>query len=93
MGFFSKLFGGGKSESSAKVVEPVEHKGFLIYQESKAESGQYRIAGRITKEVDGELKVHNFIRSDVVTSESDANELMLSKAKMFIDQMNGDIFK
>ncbi|WP_375749881.1 HlyU family transcriptional regulator [Vibrio sp. HN007] len=90
MGFFSKLFGGGKSES--KVVEPVEYKDFLIYQESRAESGQYRIAGRITKEIDGELKVHNFIRSDVVTSESDANELMLSKAKMFIDQMNGNIF-
>ncbi|WED24368.1 HlyU family transcriptional regulator [Vibrio sp. JC009] len=92
MGLFSKLFGGGKSDDNAATVEPVEYKGFLIYQEAKAESGQYRIAGRITKEVEGELKVHQFIRSDVVTSAADANELMLNKAKMFIDQMNGNIF-
>lgn len=90
MGFFSNLF--SSKESKTKQVEPVEYKGFLIYQESIAESGQYRIAGRITKEVDGEIKEHRFIRSDVVSSETDANDLMLNKAKMFIDQMNGKIF-
>ncbi len=91
MGFFSKLFGSDKT-SDEKQVEPAEHKGFLIYQEAKSESGQYRVAGRITKEVDGELKQHLFIRSDVLSSKQDANDLMLSKAKMFIDQMNGNIF-
>lgn len=55
MGLFSRLFG-GKSENQIEVVQPVEYKGFLIYQEPLAEGGQYRIAGRITKEVDGELK-------------------------------------
>jgi hypothetical protein len=92
VGFFSKLFAGGKADSKSKEVTPVEYKGFLIYQEAKAESGQYRIAGRITQEVEGELKVHHFIRSDVISSEADANELMLNKAKLFIDQMNGKIF-
>ncbi|WED29261.1 HlyU family transcriptional regulator [Vibrio sp. DW001] len=92
MGFFSKLFGSSNKNAEAKQVEPVEYDGFLIYQEAKPESGQYRIAGRITKEIDGELKEHTFIRSDVVGSEQDANSLMLSKAKMFIDQMRGDIF-
>ncbi|UGA57103.1 HlyU family transcriptional regulator [Vibrio sp. VB16] len=92
MGFFSKLFGSSNKDAEAKQVEPVEYDGFLIYQEAKSESGQYRIAGRITKEIDGELKEHTFIRSDVVGSEQDANSLMLSKAKMFIDQMRGDIF-
>jgi len=90
VGFFSNLF--SSKESKAKQVEPVEYKGFLIYQESIAESGQYRIAGRITKEIDGEVREHRFIRSDVVSSETDANDLMLNKAKMFIDQMNGKIF-
>lgn len=92
MGLFSKLFGGGKPDSKQKEVTAVEYKDFLIYQEAKAEGGQYRVAGRITRELDGELKVHHFIRSDVVSSEADANELMLSKAKLFIDQMNGNIF-
>lgn len=92
MGFFSKLFSGSKTDVTQKEVTPLEYKGFLIYQEAKAESGQYRVAGRITKEIDGELKVHHFIRSDVVLSETDANELMLNKAKLFIDQMGGNIF-
>jgi hypothetical protein len=92
VGLFSKLFGLGASSTTEKTAEPVEYKGFLIYQEAKAESGQYRIAGRISKEIDGETKRHNFIRSDVVASEQDANELMLNKAKMFIDQMGDEIF-
>ncbi len=91
MGFFSKLFGSNK-EKNVTVVEPVEYKGFLIYQDSLAENGQYRIAGRITKEIEGELKEHRFIRSDVVSGKSDADDLMLKKAQMFIDQMGDGIF-
>ncbi len=91
MGLFSRLFG-GKAEAKAVSVEPVEYKDFLIYQEVIAEGGQYRVAGRITKEIDGETKTHRFIRSDVVSNKSDAEELMLKKAQMFIDQMSGRIF-
>ncbi|PMJ90588.1 HlyU family transcriptional regulator [Vibrio sp. 10N.261.55.A7] len=93
MGLFSRLFGfGGSSEKQAVEVEPVEYKGYLIYQEPVPEGGQFRIAGRITKEVNEELKSHRFIRSDVLSNKSDANELMLKKAQMFIDQMGENIF-
>ncbi|KOO04348.1 HlyU family transcriptional regulator [Vibrio nereis] len=92
MGLFSRLFGGKETEQSTEV-EPVEYKGFLIYQEAIAEGGQYRIAGRITKEIDGEVKTHRFIRSDVLASPSDADEFMLKKAQMFIDQMGENIFQ
>lgn len=92
MGLFSRLFGGKETEQSAEV-EPVEYKGFLIYQEAIAEGGQYRIAGRITKEIDDEVKTHRFIRSDVLASQSDADEFMLKKAQMFIDQMGENIFQ
>ncbi|ENB1601158.1 transcriptional regulator [Vibrio parahaemolyticus] len=88
MGFFSRLFGG--SEKTAEVK--IEYKGFLIYQESISEGGQYRIAGRIEKSYDGEVKTHRFIRSDLLASEGDANELMLKKSQMFIDQMGDKIF-
>ena len=91
MGFFSKLFG-GKKDVVVKEVEPVEYKGFLIYQEAISEGGQYRIAGKITKLIGEETKEHRFIRSDVLGNESDANELMLKKAQMFIDQMGDNIF-
>ncbi len=92
MGLFSYFFGGNK-KSAIKEVEPVEYKGYLIYQESRSEGGKYRIAGRITKEFsEGELKTHTFIRSDVLSSESDANEFMLKKSQLFIDQMGDNIF-
>ncbi|KJY83861.1 transcriptional regulator [Vibrio galatheae] len=91
MGLFSRLFGGAK-EQPQTTVEPIEYKGFLIFQEALSEGGQYRIAGRITKQVGEEVKTHRFIRSDVLPSESDANEFMLKKAQMFIDQMGDNIF-
>ncbi|HIF9325053.1 TPA: HlyU family transcriptional regulator [Photobacterium damselae] len=93
MGIFSKLFG-TKSVNKLKVqIEPTEYKGFLIYPELKAENGQFRIAGRITKEVEGELKDHAFIRSDLLSSKQDAETFMINKAKMFIDQTGDAMFK
>lgn len=91
MGLFSKLFTSTKNVEKASV-EPVEYSGFLIYADSVSEGSQYRVAGRITKELEGETKTHRFIRSDVLGSQSDANQLMLKKAKLFIDQSGSTIF-
>ncbi len=84
MGFFSRLFGGSEKAAEVKTVEPVEYKGYLIYQESLSEGGQYRIAGRIEKDFDGEVKSHRFIRSDLLGSEQDANELMLKNRRCLL---------
>ncbi|MDX1302834.1 HlyU family transcriptional regulator [Photobacterium sp.] len=89
MGFFSKLFGLDKKKKTVEV-EPVEYEGYLIYPEPIAEGGQFRIAGRICKQIDGEVKTHTFVRSDLLSSRQDAETFMLNKAKMFIDQ-NGDM--
>ncbi|WP_413112869.1 HlyU family transcriptional regulator [Thaumasiovibrio sp. DFM-14] len=91
MGFFSKLFGKSDNET-AKVVEPIEYNGFLIYPEPVKEGGQYRIAGRICKRIDDVEKEHRFIRSDLLSSEQDAVEFMLNKAQMFIDQTGDKMF-
>ncbi len=92
MGFFSRLFGGSEKAAEVKTVEAVEYNGFQIYPESIAEGGQFRIAGRIEKILDGEVKSHRFIRSDLLGTEDDANQLMLKKSQMFIDQMGDKIF-
>ncbi|NVD07888.1 transcriptional regulator [Vibrio sp. JPW-9-11-11] len=92
MGLFSRFFGGAKTKVEPQV-EPVEYKGYLIYQEALSEGGQFRIAGKITKQFGDETKTHRFIRSDVLASETDANEFMLKKAQMFIDQMGDNIFQ
>ena len=93
MGFFSKLFGLNKHEPKVAEVEPIEYEGYLIYPEPKAEGGQYRIAGRICKQFDGEVKTHVFVRSDLLSSKQDAETFMLNKAKMFIDQTGDNMFR
>jgi hypothetical protein len=92
VGFLSRLFGTKNDQENTVSVQPIDYKGFSIFPESLADNGQYRIAGRITIEDEGVVKEHRFIRSDVLMSRSDADELMVTKAKMLIDQMGKKIF-
>ncbi|WP_025674860.1 HlyU family transcriptional regulator [Salinivibrio socompensis] len=89
MGWFSALFSSGQSKQPQASVTPTDYKGYLIYPEATAESGQYRVCGRICKEIDGQVMTHHFIRSDLLGNQDDANSLMVTKAQMMIDQ-NGD---
>ncbi|SJL83853.1 HlyU family transcriptional regulator [Vibrio palustris] len=91
MGIFTRLFGEKKPEVKVEIT-PVEYKGFYIYQEALEEGRQFRVAGRITKSVNEQLQTHTFIRSDVLPTEQEANELMLKKSQLFIDQMGDNIF-
>ncbi|MBD8511228.1 HlyU family transcriptional regulator [Photobacterium sp. WH77] len=93
MGFWSKLFGRETADSKTLEVTPEEYKGYLIYPEPISEGGQFRIAGRICKECEGELKTHTFIRSDLLASKADATTFMVNKAKMFIDQTGEAMFR
>ncbi|WP_261818212.1 HlyU family transcriptional regulator [Vibrio gallicus] len=91
MGWLSRLFT-GKQQKPAVEIEPYEYKGYLIYAEPIAENGQYRIAGRIVLNQGEAQKTHRFIRSDLLISQGDAQDLMIKKAQMFIDQMGDSIF-
>jgi hypothetical protein len=88
MSLFSKLFGGG----SAPAPEPEEHNGFRIYPEPKSDAGGFRIAGRIEKEVDGEVKVHSFVRADTIQSKEEAERFTILKAKQIIDEQGERLF-
>ncbi|MGY3877915.1 HlyU family transcriptional regulator [Aeromonas enteropelogenes] len=90
-----KLFGAlfGNQSPQAAEVTPTEYAGYLIYPEPMAEGGQYRLAGRITKEVDGTLLTHRFIRSDLFANPADAERFMVQKAHTFIDQMGERMFE
>ncbi|MFM5239623.1 HlyU family transcriptional regulator [Aeromonas veronii] len=88
---FSALFGGEPTKSPE--VTPTEYAGYLIYPEPMAEGGQYRLAGRITKELDGVLQTHRFIRSDLFVNPADAERFMVQKAHTFIDQMGDRMFE
>jgi len=88
---FTALFGG--QPPRAVDVTPSEYAGYLIYPEPMAEGGQYRLAGRITKELDGVLQTHRFIRSDLFANPADAERFMVQKAHTFIDQTGDRMFE
>ena len=75
---FSALFKGQPAQTAD--VTPTEYAGYLIYPEPMAEGGQFRLAGRITKDVDGVLQTHRFIRSDLFANPADAERFMVQKA-------------
>lgn len=95
--FFSNILsiftGGGKSaEAPAKAAEPVSHGGCTIYPAPIREGSQFRLAGRIEKDVNGEKLVRNFVRADVFTSMDDAVEFTVKKAQQIIDQNGPSLF-
>ena len=88
MSLFSKLFGGG----SSKEPEPETYKDFHIFAEPAKESGGYRLAARVEKEIDGETKSHRLIRADTFNSQDAAIEASVAKAKQLIDQLGDELF-
>lgn len=89
-GLFARIFGLGGASKPAVAAE--EHNGFAIYPEPVKEGTQWRIAARIEKEVDGEVKVHRLIRADTLESEEAARAASVGKAKQVIDEQGERIF-
>ena len=85
---FGKLFG----KTAAPEAEPEHYEGFAIYPAAVKDSGTYRLAARIEKQVGGDLMVHHLIRADSFTSPDAANDAGVVKAKQLIDQMGERLF-
>lgn len=90
MSLLSRLFGGGQNTKTAP--QPILHEGFRILPEPKAESGQFRIAAVIEKEIGGETRRHHLIRADMLRDQTEAREASVNKAKQMIDQMGDRLF-
>ena len=72
--------------------EPVDYKGFTILAAPQQEGGQWLTAGTISKEIDGVVKEHKFIRSDLHASRDSAVEFSISKGQQIIDLEGDRIF-
>ncbi|MBX3570488.1 MAG: hypothetical protein KF914_20680 [Rhizobiaceae bacterium] len=96
MSFLKKLFGGGGGSEGAAdgkpVGEAVEHKGFLIRATPYKADGQFQTCGTITREVDGVLKEHRFVRADRFASQSDAADVAIKKGRQIVDEQGERIF-
>lgn len=95
MSFWKKLFGGGGEASSKDEppAEAIEHNGFTIVATPFTEDGQYQTCGVISKEIDGELKQHRFVRADRFASKEDAIDVAQRKARQIIDEQGERIFQ
>jgi len=94
MSFWKRLLG-GRDEASTGPAKPVReevHKGFRIAATPYLEGGQYQVAGVVSKEVDGALKEHRFVRADRCGSIEEAAELALMKGRQMIDQQGERVF-
>ena len=91
MAWFSKLFGGNAAEPKSEASE--EYKGFRITPAPIREGGQFRIAARIEKTVDGATRTHQLIRADTTGSVDEAAVTSLAKAKQIIDEQGDGVFR
>ncbi|TGQ54470.1 hypothetical protein EN836_10560 [Mesorhizobium sp. M1C.F.Ca.ET.193.01.1.1] len=96
MSFLKRLFGGGGGEATesgaAKPAKQVEHKGFLISATPYKADGQYQTCGVVSKEVDGVMKEHRFIRADRFAGLDDAVDISIKKGIQLVDEQGERLF-
>lgn len=94
MSFWKRLFGfgGGSGASGSFENETREYEGHVIHAEPVKDNGQWRLAGRITREIDGETKEHKYVRADLFSSREDAVNFAFQKGELIIRQMGKSLF-
>ena len=93
MSFLKKLFGLGGAPKEAAPAPMQEHEGFTIAATPFEDGGRFQLCGVITKEIDGEVKEHRFIRADKLSTMEDAVSMTFFKGRQIIDQMGEDVFR
>lgn len=94
MSFLKKLFGGGAAaDAPAKAKKSIEYKGFAIRATPYQEAGQYQTCGVVSKEIDGTVKEHRFVRADRFADENSAADHAILKGQQMVDQMGDSMFK
>lgn len=94
MSFLKRLFGGGgdKPEAASKGAEAIEYKGYTISATPYKADGQFQTCGLISKEIDGVVKEHKFIRADRFAALEDAVQVSFTKGKQMVDEQGERIF-
>ena len=95
MSFLKKLFGGGgpSAAAPAKPKKTIDYKGYTIKATPYVEAGQYQTCGVVSKEVDGAVKEHRFIRADRFSDEDGAADHAILKGQQLVDQAGDTMFK
>lgn len=95
MSFWKKIFGSGGAETASGTADAAqeEYKGFVIRAASQRAGSEFQLAGSIEKEIDGDLKRHDFVRADRFSSLDEAARFTLAKGRQIIDEQGDGLFK
>lgn len=90
MSILRKIFNSSPTNSSseAKNSHCEIYQGFEIRATPYKEAGQFQMCGVISREVDGVIKEHRFVRADRFSGEDEAIAFTFQKARQIID-LNG----
>ncbi len=91
MSFFKKLF--GQSVILKKDVMLHSYEGFEIAPAPQKDGDNYRLAGFVSKEIEGQRMEHFLIRADIFSSLEEAEKATLIKAQRLIDEQGEKIFR
>jgi hypothetical protein len=97
MSLWKKFFGreaGRDGSRRAEAPAPTEtHAGFTIAATPYESGGRWQLCGVISKEVEGVLKDHRFVRADTFDTREVAEQMTMSKARQMIDQLGDGILR
>jgi hypothetical protein len=93
MSFLKTLFGiRDRTPKPAEEMPEQEYKGFMIRAEPYGVGSQFQLAGSISREVDGQLRTHKFVRADQFGTAEEAASFALRKGCQIIDEQGLRIF-
>ena len=92
---FGKLFGGGNGGDAGppEAAEAMEYNGYTIIAAPLKDGSQYKTAGSISREIDGQTKSTRFIRADNHADRQSAVTHSESKAQQIIDEQGERMFE
>lgn len=91
--FLGRLLGGSEAADGGNTLASESYQGFDIQAAPVKEANGWRVAGVISKTIDGEEKSYQFVRADTCADAESATAMTLRKAKRFIDERGDSIFE
>lgn len=95
MSFLKSLFGGGAARDAGpkRALAEEEYKGYTIRAVEMRAGAQYQLAGRVEKDIGGEIKVHEFIRADTLPDRDEVTAASLAKGRQLVDEQGEALFR
>ena len=93
MSLLKRLFGLGSAPAAeAKAAPVLEIGGHLVTATPYLDGGQWQLCGVISKEIDGVVKEHRFVRADRFTDRDTAIDMVFLKGRLLVEQMGDKLY-